>query len=160
MTKDQKQRTTACRPVVEKARAQVEELVADLLADPGGEAAQVAKTLLLNSMVKEQTRQEEEALRELQGQGEARVMLEEDVGTLAVDSLNAHTRSSRLADELRVARICHHKIGHYVDWARKALAEKKPFDYERALKQISAVIGLSEREEFLHDEQATEATDC
>jgi len=52
MTKDK-----GCRPV-ERARDQVEELFADLLANPRGEAAQMARTLLLGCMVKEQTQQE------------------------------------------------------------------------------------------------------
>jgi hypothetical protein len=51
MTKDK-----GCRPV-EKARDQVEQLFADLLANPGGEAAQMARALLLGCMVKEQTQQ-------------------------------------------------------------------------------------------------------
>jgi hypothetical protein len=40
------------------------------------------------------------------------------------------------------ARMRHDKIEGYVLQARKALAEKNPFDYERALNQISQVIGL------------------
>jgi hypothetical protein len=135
--------------VVRKARAQAEQLVADLLADPGGEAAQMARALLLGCMVKEQTREEEKALRELQEQKKARMALEEDVSTLAVGRLNAHTRNRRLADALRNARMRHDQIGGYVLQARKALAEKKPFDYERALNQISAAIGLRGPEQFL-----------
>jgi hypothetical protein len=145
----------ASRSAVEQARAQVAQLVADFLADPGGEAAQMARTLLLGCMVKEQTLEEEGALRELQEQKEARVALEEDVGTLAVGCSNADTRNRRLANELRHARMWHDKITGYALQARKALAEKKPFDYERALNQIAAVIGLRGGEEFLHDEEET-----
>jgi hypothetical protein len=134
---------------VEKARAEVEELVADFLADPGGDAAQMARTLLLGCVVKQHTQEEEKALCELQEQKEARMVLQQDLGTLAVGRLNAHTRNRRLADELRNARMRHDKIGGYVLQARKALAEKKPFDYERALNQISQVIGLRGGEEFL-----------
>jgi hypothetical protein len=138
-----------CRPVVEKARTQAERLVADLLADPGGEVAQIARTLLLGCLVKEQTQEEEKALRELQEQKEARMVLEEDMGTLAVGRLNVQVRNRRLADELRNARMRHDEIGGYLLKARKALAEKKPFDYERALNQIAAVIGLRGGEQFL-----------
>ena len=145
-----------CRPV-EKARDQVEQLLADFLANPGGEAAQIARTLLLDCMVKEQTQQEEEALRELQEERGTRVVLEEDVGTLAVGRLNADTLNLRLADELREARGRHDKIGGYVAHVRKALAEQKSFDYDRALNQISALVGLRGGEEFLHDELQTEA---
>ena len=53
-------------PAVDAARARAEQLLAAFLADPGGEAGQVARTMLLNYMVKEQTQQEEQALRELQ----------------------------------------------------------------------------------------------
>jgi hypothetical protein len=147
MTKDK-----ACRPVVEKARADLEELLAAFLADPSGEAAQIARTLLLDCMVKEQTQQEEEALRELQEERGTRVVLEEDVGTLAVGRLNADTLNLRLADELREARGRHDKIGGYVAQVRKALAEQKSFDYDRALNQISALVGLRGPEEFRHDE--------
>jgi len=110
MTNDQELRTV-CRPLVEKARASVDELLAAFLADPGGEAAQMTRTLLLDCMVKEQTQQEEEALRELQGQKEARAVLEVDVGDLAVGRLNADTRNRRLGVELRDARMRRDKIG-------------------------------------------------
>src|SRR5215831_20501355 len=100
MTEQDKQ-PTASRPGVEKARTQVEQLVAAFLADPGGEAAQMARTLLLGCMVKEQTQEEETALRELQEQKEARRALEEDVGTLAAGRLNDQRRNRRLAHELR-----------------------------------------------------------
>ena len=152
MTMDQ-----GCRPVAERARAQVEQLLAGVLADPGGEAAQMARTLLFGCMVKEQSREEENALRELQQQKEARTVLEEDVGTLAVGRLNADTLNLRLADELREARGRHDNIGVCVLQARKALAEQKPFDYDRALNQISELVGLRGPEEFRHDELETEA---
>ena len=146
-----------CAAVVEKARAQVDQLMADFLADPGGEAAQMARTLLLGGMVKEQTREEESVLCELQEHKVARTVLEEDLGTLAVGRLNADTLNLRLADELREARGRHDKIGGYVAQVRKALAEQKSFDYDRALNQISALVGLRGGEEFLHDELQTEA---
>ena len=40
-------------------------------------------------------------------------------------------------------------IGRCVLWARKAVAEDKPFVYARALNQIAAVIGLRGGKEFL-----------
>jgi len=69
-------------------------------------------------------------------------VLEEDVGTLAVGRLNADTLNRRLADELREFRGRHDNIGDCVLQVRKALAEQKPFDYDRALNQISALVGL------------------
>jgi hypothetical protein len=54
---------------------------------------------------------------------------------------------------LQQARARHGKIGQFVHQAQKALAQKKPFDYDRALNQISAVIGLRGGEEFYHDEK-------
>jgi hypothetical protein len=148
-----------CGPVVEKARAQVEHLVVDLLADPAGEAAQIARTLLLGCMVKEQTREEEEVLRELREQKVARTALEEDLGTLAVGRLNPQTRKRRLVDALRKAQRRNDELGGYLLKARKALAENKPFDYARALNQISAVIGLRGGEEFLVRSQVEGAPD-
>ena len=148
-----------CAAVVEKARAQVDQLMADFLADPGGEAAQMARTLLLGGMVKEQTREEESVLCELQEHKVARTVLEEDLGTLAVGRLNDHTRNRRLADELLNARMRQNEIGTYVSQARRSLAEKKPFDYERALNQISAVIGLRGGEEFLVRSQVEGTSD-
>ncbi len=134
--------TPRCAPDVGAARARAEQLLAAFLADPGGEAGQVARTMLLNYMVKEQTQQEEQALRELQEHRGKRALLEGDVGTLAVKRLNADARNQKLGEALRQARAQHGKIGQYVCAAQKALAEKKPFDYDRALKQISAVIGV------------------
>ena len=138
-----------CGAVVEKARAQVDQLMADFLADPGGEAAQMARTLLLRGMVKEQTQEEEKVLSELQEHKVARTVLEEDLGTLAVGRLNDHTRNRRLVGELRHARRQNDEVAACLLEVRKALAEKKPFDYERTLNQISAVIGLRGGEEFL-----------
>ena len=51
------------------------------------------------------------------------------------------------------------EIGTYVSQARRSLAEKKPFDYERALNQISAVIGLRGGEEFLVRSQVEGTSD-
>jgi hypothetical protein len=138
-----------CAAVVEKARAQVDQLMADFLADPGGEAAQMARTLLLGGMVKEQTREEESVLCELQEHKVARTVLEEDLGTLAVGRLNDHTRNRRLVGEPRHARRQNDEVAACLLQVRKALAEKKPFDYDRALNQIAAVIGLRGGEEFL-----------
>ena len=138
-----------CAAVVEKARAQVDQLMADFLADPDGEAAQMARTLLLGGMVKEQTREEESVLCELQEHKVARRVLEEDLGTLAVGRLNDHTRNRRLVGEPRHARSQNDEVAACLLQVRKALAEKKPFDYDRALNQIAAVIGLRGGEEFL-----------
>ena len=138
-----------CAAVVEKARAQVDQLMADFLADPDGEAAQMARTLLLGGMVKEQTQEEEKILCELQEHKVARTVLEEDLGTLAVGRLNDHTRNRRLVGEPRHARRQNHEVAACLLQVRKALAEKKPFDYDRALNQIAAVIGLRGGEEFL-----------
>ena len=138
-----------CAAVVEKARAQVDQLMADFLADPDGEAAQMARTLLLGGMVKEQTQEEEKILCELQEHKVARTVLEEDLGTLAVGRLNDHTRNRRLVGEPRHARRQNDEVAACLLQVRKALAEKKPFDYDRALNQIAAVIGLRGGEEFL-----------
>jgi len=81
MTKKQK-RPTASRRVTGRARAQVSRLLAGFRTDPG-EAAQMTRALLLGCMVKEQTQQEERALRELREHKEARNLLEEGMGTLS-----------------------------------------------------------------------------
>ncbi len=67
-------------PAVDAARARAEQLLAAFLVNPGGEAGQVARTMLLNYMVKEQTQQEEQALRELQEHKGRRALLEGHVG--------------------------------------------------------------------------------
>ena len=146
MTKKQKRPSTS-RPVMEKARAQVARLMAGFHADPAGQTARMTRTMLLGCMVKEQTQDEERHSHELQGHKEARNLLEEGMRTLAVGRLNDHDRHCRLADKLRKAGTQHDEIGGHVQ-ARKALAEKRPFDYDRALEQISAMIGLRGGEEF------------
>ena len=143
------QRTPPGAQALNSARAHVEQMLAAFLADPRGEAGQMARTLLLNSLVRDQTRQEEQTLRELEEQKRHRGVLAEDVETLAVSRLNAHTRNQELGEALHQAQVRHTKIGHYTLQAQKALAENKPFDYDRALEQISAVIGLRGPEEFL-----------
>ena len=145
-------RTTMNGQALDGARANVEHLLAAFRADPGGEAGQMARIMLLNYMIQEQNKDEEQTLRELLERKVKQAILEEDVGTLALRRLNADTRSQKLGEALRQARAKHAKIDHYLDQAQKALAEKRPFDYERALNQISAVIGLRGPEEFLRDE--------
>jgi hypothetical protein len=120
-----------------------------LFDDPGGEAARMARTMLVGCMLKEQTREEEIVLRELQEQKVARATLEHDAGTLAVGRLNDQARNRRLADEIRHARERHHEIKNCLLKLRRVLAEKRPFDYERALNQIAAVVGLRGPEQFL-----------
>ena len=82
---------------------------------------------------------------------EARTALQGAAEALSVRRLNADTRHRSLADGLRQARTQPDDIGSYVR-GRKAQAGTKPFDYDRALNQISAVIGLRPGEEFQHDE--------
>ncbi len=84
----------------------------------------------------------EKRLRELQEHKGKRALLEGDVATLAVKRLNADARNQKFGEALRQARVQHGKIRQYVRAAQKALAEKKPFDYDRVLKQISAVISV------------------
>jgi len=134
---------------VASARANVEALLAAIRADPGGEAGEMARTLLFNSMLKEQTQQEEQTLRRLQEHKHRGAVLAEDLETMAVERLNADARNQGLAEALRLAQLQRRTIGHCVAEAQQALAEKKPFDYGRALNQISAVIGLRGGEEFL-----------
>jgi hypothetical protein len=86
---------------VNAARSHVEHLLAAFLADPGGDAGQMARAMLLNYLVKEQMQQEEQAQRELQYQKEKQAVLEEDVGTLAVKRLNADTRNQKLGVALQ-----------------------------------------------------------
>jgi len=143
------QRTTPGAQVVASARANVEALLAAFVADPGGEAGEMARTLLFNSMLKEQTQQEEQTLRRLQEHKHRGTVLAEDLETMAVERLNADARSQGLAEALRLAQVQRRTIGHCVAEAQQALTEKKPFDYDRALNQISAVIGLRGGEEFL-----------
>jgi hypothetical protein len=123
-------------------RAHVEQLLEGFRADPGGKAGQMIRTLLFSCLVREQTRQEEQTLGELQEGERSRAALLEDVETLAVRRLNAEVRNQKLAQDLRQARLQQGQVGRYVRGAQKALADKKPFDYDRALKQISALIGV------------------
>ena len=128
--------------LLSSVRAQVEQLLEGFRADPGGKAGQMIRTLLFSCLVREQTRQEEQTLGELQEGERSRAALLEDVETLAVRRLNAEVRNQKLAQALRQARLQQGQVGRYVRGAQKALAGKKPFDYDRALKQISAMIGV------------------
>jgi hypothetical protein len=146
------QRTTPGAQVVASARANVEALLAAFVAGPGGEAGEMARTLLFNSMLKEQTQQEEQTLRRLQEHRHRGAVLVEDLETMAVQRLNADARSQGLAEALLLARVQRRRIAQCVVEAQQASKEKRSFDYDRALNQISAVIGLRGGEEFLHSE--------
>jgi hypothetical protein len=138
------QRTALGARAVGSARADVEQLLAAFLADPRGDAGQMTRTLLFNTMVKERTQQEQQTLCELMEHERRTAVLEEDVGSIAVDRLNADTRNTELVQALHRARAQGRKIRQHVGEQQKALAEEKPFNYDRALKQISAVIGVGQ----------------
>ncbi len=146
-------RTAPGAQVVSTARAKVERLLADFLSDPGGEAGEMARAMLFHFMMKEQTQQEEDTLRRLQHHKHRGTVLVEDLETMAVKRLNADTRNQQLVEAVRLAEAQHRSIGQCVAQAQQALAENRPFDYQRALEKISAVIGLSGEEEFVVSSQ-------
>ncbi len=75
----------------------------------------------------------------------------------------AHLEQQNQVAEARAANLrlqvksAQDKLDETVQQAREARQGSRPFDYERALNQISAVIGLRGPEEFVHDQKAAQA---
>ncbi len=113
--------------------AKIDGMVEDVIKDPASETTKLVKCLLLTQMVTEGTRLKDvEALFE---QERRREQLEKEL----------EIKRAELKQKDRSLRITLKRMGgvkEITDKARKAAENHKPFNYDRALKQISAVIGV------------------
>jgi hypothetical protein len=139
------------------ARTAVRELFESAIGDPSSDAYRMLEIMCLNEFVEAEVKTREmDALEIFRARNQGREL---EVKVARVQNQNklaeAQTEKLRLQNRLLEDKIA--QITEEALQASEAKKEGRPFDYERALNQISAVIGLSGGEEFLHDEQAPQA---
>jgi hypothetical protein len=123
------------------------------IADRSSDAYRMLEIMCLNELVEAQLKTREmDALEVFRARNQGKE-LEMKAGRFQSQNqlMQAQTEKLRLQN-----RMLEDKIAQITEQALQASEAKKggrPFDYERALNQISAVIGLRGGEEFLHDEQ-------
>jgi hypothetical protein len=137
----------------QQARPALRALFETAIADRSSDAYRMLEIMCLNELVEAQLKTREmDALEVFRARNQGKE-LEMKAGRFQSQNqlMQAQTEKLRLQN-----RMLEDKIAQITEQALQASEAKKggrPFDYERALNQISAVIGLRGGEEFLHDEQ-------
>jgi hypothetical protein len=139
--------------IKQEARSAVRELLQKARADPSSDAYRILEIMCLNELIEAQLKRREYDLMEVfRARNQAKEL---DVKAARVESQNklVEAQIERLRLMNRALEDMLAQITQKAREASEATKEGRPFDYERALNQISAVIGLRGGEEFLHDEQ-------
>jgi hypothetical protein len=142
--------------IKQEARSAVRELLQKALADPSSDAYRILEIMCLNELIEGQLKKREYDLMEVfRARNQAKEL---EVKAARVESLNklAEAQIARLRLLNRALKDTLAQIAQKAREASEATKEGRPFDYERALNQISAVIGLRGGEEFEHDEEQTQ----
>jgi len=141
------------------ARPAMRQVFEEALADPSSDVYRFLELMCLNELVEAELKTREmNVLEVLRAFNQART-LELKVARVQSQNTVAETQTKLAGLQFRlltskIAGINKREIAQGSE-PNKGV---KPFNYERALNQISAVIGLRPGEEFLHDEQKPEAT--
>jgi hypothetical protein len=141
----------------EGARTAMRGLFEKASADPSSGAYGMLEIMCLNELVEVQLKTREmDALEVFRARNQGR-QLEMKAERLQSQNQLAEAQTEKLRLDIRMLED---KIAQITEKALQASEAKKtgrPFNYERALNQISAVIGLRGGDEFLHDEQESES---
>jgi hypothetical protein len=135
------------------ARVAMRELFQNALTDPSSDAYHMLEIMCLNELVEAQLKTREfDAVEVLRARNQAKEL---EVKAARAQSQNklVEMQAEKLRLQIRVLEDKFAQIREKAEQAGEAKKGGRPFDYERALNQISAVIGLRGGEEFLHDEQ-------
>ena len=140
------------------ARTAVRELFEKASADPASDAYRMLEIMCLNEMVEAELKTREmDALEVFRARNQGRE-LEMKAARLHSQNTLAEAQTEKLRLQIRMLEEQMAQIREKALQASEAKKAGRPFDYERALHQISAVIGLRGGEEFLHDEAEPRAT--
>ena len=111
----------------------IDQMVEEAASDPSSETGKLVKCLLLTQMATEDT-----------GIKDLEALLEEERRRDQIEK-ELEIKKAELKQKERSLKIALTKVRGVKEItakARKAVENHKPFDYDRALKQISAVIGV------------------
>jgi|SRR6516225_790311 len=139
--------------VVRGARPAMRETFEQALAERPSDVYRFLEFMCLNELVEAEPKTREmDVLEVLRAFSQAKAL---QLKVARVQSQNAvaeaHTKLAGLQFRLLTSKIA--GINKKAKQGSEANKGVKPFNYDRALNQISAVIGLRPGEEFLHDEQ-------
>ena len=139
------------------AREMLHELLAKAIADPKSDAYTMLEIICLNHLIESKLKTREMDVMELlqaRSQGKQ----------LTFKAAHAEAQTNKLTVETDQVRLENDVLKHNLSQIRKELrqaqtakSEGRPFDYERTLNQISAVVGLRGPEEFRYEKQAPQA---
>lgn len=142
----------------QKARAAVRDLFQKAIADPSSDAYRLLEILCLNELVEAELKTREmDVLEVFRARNQGRD-LEMKAARLHRQNQLTEVQTEKLRLQIRGLEDKIAQIRQEALQASEAKKAARPFDYERALNQISAVIGLRGEEEFVHDEQEPQAT--
>ena len=139
--------------VGEGARTAMRALFENALADPSSGACRLLEIMCVSELVEVQLKTREMDAADIfraRNQGKE---LEMKAARLQSQNQLAEAQTEMLRLQIRALEGKMAQITEKALQANEAKKAGRPFDYERALNQISAVIGLRGGEEFLHDEQ-------
>ncbi len=155
-TKTQEPPPLTWATIREGARTAVRDLFAKAIADPSSDAYRMLEIMCLNELVEAEVKTREmDALEVFRARNQGRE-LEMKAGRLQSQNALAQVQTEKLRLQIRMLEDQIAQIREKARQASEAQKASRPFDYQRALNQISAVIGLRGGEEFLHDEPPAE----
>jgi hypothetical protein len=139
------------------ARVAVRDLFEKAIADPSSDAYRMLEIMCLNELVEAELKTREmDALEVFRARNQGKEV-EMKAGRIQIQNKVAEAQTEKLRLQIRMLEETIAQIREKAIQACQAKKDARPFDYERALNQISAVIGLRGGEEFLHDEQEPQA---
>ena len=141
----------------QEARPAMREIFEKAIADRSSDAYRMLEIMCLNELVEAQLKTREmDALEVFRARNQGKE-LEMKAGRFQSQNQLMEAQTQKLRLQIRMLEDKIAQITEQALQASEAKKEARPFDYERALNQISAVIGLRGGEEFLHDEQQQQA---
>jgi len=139
------------------ARTALREAFEKAMADPSSDAYRMLEIMCLNELIEAEVKTREmDALEVFRARNQGKE-LEAKIARVQSQNMVAEAQTEKLRLQIRALEDTMARIREKALQASEAKKQGRPFDYDRALKQISAVIGVGRGEEFLHDEQEAEA---
>jgi hypothetical protein len=144
--------------ILAPAREKLRELLEKALDDPFSDAYTMLEIICLHHLIEAELKTREMDVMEVlraRSQGKQ----------LAVRAAQSEAHTKHLATQTEKVRLQNRMLKHDLRQIRKELRQAeeaksggRPFDYERTLNQISAVIGLRGPEKFRYEEQTSQAS--
>jgi hypothetical protein len=138
--------------IKEGALAAVRDLFEKAIADPSSDAYRMIEIMCLNELVEAELKTREMDAVEIFKARNHGKEVEMKAERLQAQNKLAEAQTEKLQLQIRVLEDQIAQITQKALEASQAKKEGRQFDYDRALNQISALVGLRGPEEFRHDE--------